>query len=81
MSDGSWFMNPSLEQRAEVLKSYGMRERFVKEKERLQITSVSRTKWWELEQISMVPPKKHFGVAIAWLMSDLLLWLNHYPSS
>ena len=80
MSKQSRFTDPSFNERAEILRNYGLCERFIREKERLRITSVSRTKWWKLEQIRQVPPKKHIGTSIVWLLSDLLLWLHHYSS-
>ncbi|MBM7073010.1 AlpA family phage regulatory protein [Shewanella sp. 202IG2-18] len=70
------FEVPTQEQRAKVLDSYGLCERLIREKERKQITSVSTATWWRLEQQNKTPPKKYLGRAVAWLLSDLLIWVS-----
>ena len=70
------FPTPTDEQRINILKTYGVTERLIREKERCQITSINRTTWWEMEQRNEVPIKRHLGKSIAWRLSDLLLWVN-----
>ncbi|MCP9269086.1 AlpA family transcriptional regulator [Xenorhabdus sp. XENO-1] len=60
----------------EILALYGIQiDRLVREKERQQITSISRSQAWKLERTGMFPKRKHLGnSSCAWLLSDLLLW-------
>ncbi|WP_133408200.1 helix-turn-helix transcriptional regulator [Parashewanella tropica] len=70
------FEAPTAAQRAEILDNYGLTERLIREAERQKITTVSRATWWRLEQQNKTPEKKHLGTAVAWLLSDLLIWLH-----
>ncbi|MDE1482160.1 AlpA family transcriptional regulator [Xenorhabdus bovienii] len=60
----------------EILALYGIQiDRLVREKERQQITSISRSQAWKLERTGMFPKRKYLGnSSCAWLLSDLLLW-------
>ncbi|MBD6980571.1 hypothetical protein [Vibrio parahaemolyticus] len=71
------YTEPTLTQRAEILNAYGESERLVRETERKQITSVSNTTWWRLSRKGQVPVAKQVGTTKSWLLSDLLLWMQH----
>ncbi|HAV2434669.1 TPA: AlpA family phage regulatory protein, partial [Escherichia coli] len=46
------------EQRLVILKAYGIEcDRLVREKERYEITSISRTQAWKLEREGKFPPR------------------------
>ncbi|WP_097680349.1 helix-turn-helix transcriptional regulator [Escherichia coli] len=66
------------EQRLVILKAYGIEyDRLVREKERYEITSVSRTQAWKLEREGKFPPRKSTGKkSCGWLFSDLLWWIQ-----
>jgi prophage regulatory protein len=52
-------------------------DRFVKETECKSITSLSRTRRWELEKEGKFPKRiKLSERAVAWLMSDLMNWIE-----
>lgn len=64
-------------ERAQILRMYGERERLVREDERRKMTGLSRSTVWRLEREGRFPPRKQTGKnSCAWLMSDLLLWMN-----
>lgn len=71
------YTEPTLAQRAEILTAYGESERLVREAERKQLTSVSNTTWWRLSRKGQVPVAKQVGTTKSWLLSDLLLWMQH----
>ncbi|EJA1249079.1 AlpA family phage regulatory protein, partial [Escherichia coli] len=49
----------------------------VREKERYEITSISRTQAWKLEREGTFPPRKSIGKkSCGWLLSDLLCWIQ-----
>lgn len=51
--------------------------RFVREAECKSITGLSRTRRWELEKVGKFPKRIKLGErAVAWLMSDLLNWME-----
>ncbi|PPK04023.1 transcriptional regulator [Klebsiella pneumoniae] len=52
-------------------------DRLVREKERQYITSISRSTAWKLEKAGKFPQRKLLGAkSCAWLLSDLLYWIN-----
>ncbi|EAW9081557.1 AlpA family phage regulatory protein [Salmonella enterica] len=64
-------------ERAKILKMYGETERLVREEERRKMTGLSRSTVWRLEREGSFPKRKQTGKnSCAWLMSDLLLWMN-----
>ncbi|EDF9813698.1 AlpA family phage regulatory protein [Salmonella enterica subsp. enterica] len=73
------YIEPTDEQRRQLLTGYGVPfDRIVREKERRELTAVSRTTAWELEQERAYPPRKKIGKAGAgWLLSDLLHWMRN----
>jgi len=75
------YIQPTAEQRQYVLQQAGESERLVKEEERKRITTLSRSKTWELEREGEHPLRKKLGNnSVAWLLSDLL-WFIYQPSS
>jgi len=74
--------NPEkLAQRAEILAAYGESERLCRENDRKRITSLSRSRAWELERVGLFPARRRLGnCSCAWLLSDLLLWLHQQPT-
>ncbi|MGI3431320.1 MULTISPECIES: AlpA family transcriptional regulator [unclassified Providencia] len=66
------------ELRSKLLKLHGeSSDRLVREKERKIITSISRTTTWKLEREGKFPKRKQLGPkSCAWLLSDLLIWIN-----
>lgn len=72
------FTQPTAEQRLQVLQDYGeVSDRLVREQERQHITSVSRSTAWKLERAGQFPVRKSIGPkSCAWLLSDLLCWIN-----
>ncbi|PKG55808.1 AlpA family transcriptional regulator [Shewanella sp. GutDb-MelDb] len=52
-------------------------DRFVKEKERLQITALSRPHAFQLERNGEFPSRRRISKrSVAWRLSDLLEWVN-----
>ena len=52
-------------------------DRFVREAERRQITSLSRSQAWKLEKEGLFPPRIKLGSrSVVWKLSDLLKWVN-----
>lgn len=72
------FTQPTAEQRLQTLQHYGeISDRLVREHERQRITSVSRSTAWKLERAGQFPLRKSLGPkSCAWLLSDLLYWIN-----
>lgn len=63
--------------RATILAAYGESERLCREAERKRITTISRSRAWELEQQGKFPARRRLGSnSCAWLLSDLLLWIH-----
>ncbi len=71
------FIPPSPEQRASLLAAAGEQECLCREKERLRITTLSRTRTWQLEREGKHPKRKNLGPqSVAWQKSDLLAWVT-----
>ncbi|EHW0577209.1 AlpA family phage regulatory protein [Escherichia marmotae] len=66
------------EQRSVILKACGAEgDRLVRENERKEITSISRSQAWKLEGEGKFPPRKTIGKkSCGWLLSDLLWWIQ-----
>lgn len=74
------YTSPTPEQRQELLKIVGESDRLVRENERKQITTLSRSRTWELERLGLHPCRTKLGInSVAWLLSDLL-WFIYQPS-
>ncbi|MDP2568344.1 helix-turn-helix transcriptional regulator [Photobacterium damselae subsp. piscicida] len=59
-----------------MLNAYGVTERLCREPERQQITTLSRSRTWELENQGLFPQRRKLGNTNAWLLSDLLCWIR-----
>ncbi len=60
------FTPPNPEQRRTLLEEYGFKfDRRIREDECSEITSLSRSSRWKMEQQGRFPPRCHFGTAIA----------------
>ncbi len=71
---------PTPEQRNEMLTIAGESDRLVRETERRKITTLSRTRTWELERQGQHPARTKLGLnSVAWLLSDLL-WFIYQPT-
>ncbi|ECI6921339.1 AlpA family phage regulatory protein [Salmonella enterica subsp. enterica] len=73
---------PVDEQRRYVLDAYGFKyDRRIREDECSEITSLSRSTRWKMEQEGRFPPRCHFGRnSCAWLLSDVLWWVRNPPA-
>jgi len=59
------------------IPSFNSIDRFIREAECKQITGLSRTRRWELEKEGKFPKRiKLSERAIAWLLSDLMNWIE-----
>jgi predicted DNA-binding transcriptional regulator AlpA len=63
--------------RKTLLDLYGEKERLVRDPERKNFTSLSRSRTTQLEKEGKHPKRKILGTnSVAWLLSDLLLFIN-----
>lgn len=63
--------------RKELLDIYGEKERLVRDPERKEFTSLSRSRTTQLEKEGKHPKRKVLGNnSVAWLLSDLLIFIN-----
>ena len=76
------FIPPTAEQRRQILRDYGFEyDRRIREAECLEITSLSRSTRWNMENDSKFPTRCHFGRnSCAWLLSDILWWVRNPPA-
>lgn len=73
------YIQPTSEQRQELLKIAGESDRLVREVERKKITTLSRSQTWALERKGLHPKRNKLGhSSVAWLLSDLL-WFIYRP--
>ncbi|NRA60797.1 MAG: AlpA family phage regulatory protein [Psychrobium sp.] len=73
------YTQPSPALRQELLKNAGEPERYVREKERQKITTISRVQAWEMERKGLHPKRvKLSSQSVAWLLSDLLWFLYRH---
>lgn len=69
--------NPSVPQVCSTTGEYNVHDRLVREKERREITSISRSQAWALEKQGLFPKRIKLGVrSVAWRRSDLLAWIH-----
>lgn len=75
------FMSPTPEERQLILNEYGERyDRRIREKECEHITSLSRSRRWQLENEDKFPKRVPLGKnSVSWLLSDVLLWVRNPP--
>lgn len=76
------FNSPSDDERNYILKAYGFRyDRRIREKTCREISGISRSTRWKMEQEGRFPARCHFGRnSCAWLLSDVLWWVRNPPA-
>ncbi|EPO2772435.1 helix-turn-helix transcriptional regulator [Salmonella enterica subsp. enterica] len=76
------FTAPNPKCRRAILEEYGFKyDRRIRENECFEITSLSRSTRWKMEQEGRFPPRCHFGRnSCAWLLSDVLWWVRNPPT-
>ncbi len=76
------YTQPTSEKRQELLKIAGESERLVKDLERKNITTLSRSQTYQLERVGAHPSRKKLGTSsVAWLLSDLLWFIYQQVDS
>lgn len=75
------FNQPSPEERQLILNEYGEKyDRRIREKECGHITSLSRSRRWQLENEGKFPKRVALGKnSVSWLLSDVLFWVRNPP--
>jgi prophage regulatory protein len=49
----------------------------LREKDRLQMTGISRVQWWRLERMGRVPKRLVLGEnSVGWLRHEIETWIN-----
>lgn len=67
------YKQPTIEQRQNLLKIAGESDRLVKDQERKKLTTISRSKTWQMEREGTHPKRCVLGNnSVAWVLSDLL---------
>ena len=76
------FTPPTPEQRRNILAEYGFKyEKQIREGQCREMTSLSRSSRWMLEQRGAFPARQHLGRnSCAWLLSDVLWWMRNLPA-
>ncbi|EFV4531335.1 AlpA family phage regulatory protein [Salmonella enterica] len=76
------FTSPTPEQRRAILTDYGFEcEQRIREDKCKEMTTLSRSRRWELEQKGAFPPRQHLGRnSCTWLLSDVLWWVRNPPA-
>jgi predicted DNA-binding transcriptional regulator AlpA len=76
------FSQPTPEQRRNILAEYGIKlDRRIRERECQEITSLSRSTRFTMENEGRFPTRCHFGRnSCAWLLSDVLWWVRNPPA-
>jgi len=70
-------LDKKLTNKQKLLADYGEQDRLVREAERKTITSLSRSRTTQLENEGKHPKRKVLGSnSVAWLLSDLLFFIN-----
>jgi prophage regulatory protein len=70
-------LDKKLTNKQKLLADYGEQDRLVREAERKTITSLSRSRTTQLEKEGKHPKRKVLGSnSVAWLLSDLLFFIN-----
>lgn len=72
---------PTPEQRRKLLAEYGFEcEQRIREEKCKEMTTLSRSRRWELEKTGNFPIRQHLGRnSCTWLLSDVLWWVRNPP--
>ncbi|EAB3730843.1 AlpA family phage regulatory protein [Salmonella enterica] len=76
------FIPPTPEQRRSILSEYGFEcEQRIREEKCKEMTTLSRSRRWELEHQGAFPLRQHLGRnSCTWLLSDVLWWVRNPPA-
>ena len=59
-----------------------MKDRFILQAERRQITGISDVSWWRMEKQNQAPKRRQISPGrIAWLESEIISWMESRPLS
>lgn len=59
-----------------------MKDRFILQSERRQMTGISDVSWWRLEKDNKVPKRRQISPGrVAWLESEVIAWMESRPFS
>ena len=59
-----------------------MKDRFILQSERRQMTGVSNPTWWRMEKRNEVPMRRQISPGrVGWLESEILAWMESRPVS
>ncbi|WGL93765.1 helix-turn-helix transcriptional regulator [Arsenophonus nasoniae] len=75
------FISPTPEERQLILNEYGEQyDRRIREKECKHLSSLSRSRRWQLEHEDKFPKRVALGEnSVSWLLSDVLWWVRNPP--
>ncbi|EAB8439910.1 helix-turn-helix transcriptional regulator [Salmonella enterica] len=75
------FIPPTPEQRRSILSEYGFEgDQRIREDKCKEMTTLSRSRRWELEHKGAFPLRQHLGRnSCTWLLSDVLWWVRNPP--
>ncbi|HGJ5865661.1 AlpA family phage regulatory protein [Arsenophonus nasoniae] len=75
------FTEPTREERQFILDEYGQKyDRRIREAECKQISGLSRSRRWVLEEEGKFPKRIPMGKnSVSWLLSDVLWWARNPP--
>ncbi len=76
------FTPPTPEQRRTILSEYGIEcDQRIREEKCKEMTTLSRSRRWELERQGSFPHRQHLGRnSCTWLLSDVLWWVRNPPA-
>lgn len=76
------FTPPTPEQRRTILSEYGFEcDQRIREDKCKEMTTLSRSRRWELEHKGAFPLRQHLGRnSCTWLLSDVLWWVRNPPA-
>jgi len=75
------YIMPTAEERVEALTKAQTTERVINEKERAELTKISRTTWYRLESKNLVPTCGTNGKKRFWMISDIYVYLYRKTGS
>jgi len=59
-----------------------MKDRFILQSERRQMTGISDVSWWRMEKSNKAPKRRQISPGrVAWLESEIVAWMETRPFS
>ena len=59
-----------------------MKDRFILQTERRQMTGISDVSWWRMEKNNSAPKRRQISPGrVAWLESEIIAWMESRPFS